>query len=191
MILKVILDENIYELNVPEAFLERAVDFFDKMDRDMDAGWQMSREWVDHPDRLQRCRIVTDKLVTALENENDDLGRLMAGYILSRAPEIETIEPDVSGETQNTVFILREGTPAPPAEAPTPDTSRDRTALEQAESQVSRVFKVGRQYRFSSYDPQKGAWEESPAIASEAQAEALRAQAVRQRYLALTGARAH
>ena len=36
------------------------------MDQDMDAGWQMSRDWVDNPSREQRCQIVADKLLTAL-----------------------------------------------------------------------------------------------------------------------------
>ena len=102
MILKVIVDDQLYELNVPEALLQKAADFFDQMDKDMDQGWQMSREWVAAPNREQRCQIVANKLLTALEKENHKLGRLMAGYILSRVPEVKSLELDTSGEIQNT-----------------------------------------------------------------------------------------
>ena len=108
MILKAIIDDQAYELNVPDALLEQARHFFDQLDRDMDGGWQMSREWVASPDRLQRCQIVADKLLTALETENEKLGRLMAGYILARLPGVESVELDVQGEIQNNQFNLAE-----------------------------------------------------------------------------------
>jgi hypothetical protein len=78
----------------------------------MDAGWQMSREWVEKPDRLQRCQIVADKLLTALECENQKLGMMMAGYILARLPGVESVELDVQGEIQNNRFNLAEHRPA-------------------------------------------------------------------------------
>lgn len=98
MELKVIIDEELYTLNVPEAFLVQAGDFFDKMDKDMDQGIQLSRQWIRNPDTEDRLRMVGNKLLTALENDNHDLGRMMAGYILSRAPDIDSIELDTSGE---------------------------------------------------------------------------------------------
>ena len=112
MILKVIVDDQLYELNVPEAFIARASGFFDQMDADMDGGWQMSREWVAAPTREQRCKIVANKLLTALEKGNHKLGRLMAGYILSRMPEVDSLEPDTSGEMQNTRINIASPTTA-------------------------------------------------------------------------------
>jgi len=105
MILKTIIDDREYSLNVPEAVITRGEDYFARLDADMDQGWQMSREWVQNPNRVERCQIVADKLLTALENENDKLGMLMAGYILSRMPNLTTLEIDVTGEIQNTRFI--------------------------------------------------------------------------------------
>ena len=40
------IDDKSYPLNVPEALLLEAVEFFEKMDKDMNCGWQMSRWWV-------------------------------------------------------------------------------------------------------------------------------------------------
>jgi hypothetical protein len=189
MQLKAIIDEQVYELNVPEAFLAQAAGFFEQMDRDMDQGWQMSREWVDHPDREQRCRIVADKLLTALEKESDRLGRLMAGYLLSRMPGLDTVEIDITGEIQNTRFTLRPTTPVPSAPATVPTPRPDKTAaLEQAGNDVTKVFKVGHAWRFSVYDHATGEWRDEAAVADREEAERLRLEAVRRRYEALLGA---
>lgn len=130
MILKAIIDEQVYTLNVPEPVMERGVDFFDQLDRDMDQGWQMSREWVEAPNRLQRCQIIADKLLTALEKENDKLGMLMAGYILSRLPQVESVELDVQGEIQNNQFRFKESATASDTAASSPGSpSSDEGAV--------------------------------------------------------------
>lgn len=189
MILKVIVDDQLYELNVPEAFLQQAGDFFDQLDRDMDKGWQMSREWVESPSTEDRCRIVADKLLTALEKENHKLGRLMAGYILSRTPNVDTIEPDLGGEIQRTNIVLKEAEPEMPVQAtpatPTAGGMSKMDALEQAGQDVTKVFKVGRNWRFSVYDHAGGQWRDSPAVADEAEAERLRQEAFKERYESL------
>jgi len=107
MILKAIIDDREYSLNVPETVLVQGEEYFSRLDADMDQGWQMSREWVQHPNQVERCQIVADKLLTALENENQKLGMLMAGYILSRMPDVDTVEIDINGEIQNTQFVRR------------------------------------------------------------------------------------
>ena len=208
MILKAIVDEQVYTLNVPDPVIERGEELFSQLDRDMDQGWQMSREWVDAPNRLQRCQIVADKLLTALEKENEKLGMLMAGYILSRLPGVESVELDVQGEIQNNLFHLREdgadarpaGTSAPEAPEPRAETGDaveaasagaaggglDKIqAMTRAGQDVTQVFKVGKAFRFSVFDHRSGAWQDSPATATEAEAERLRQQALRARYEAL------
>lgn len=189
MILNAIIDDRIYELNVPDSVLGRAGEFFDRLDRDMDRGWQMSREWVAKPDRLQRCQIVADKLLTALEAENERLGMMMAGYILSRLPGVKSVELDIQGEIQNNRFTLAE---EPPAERPEPAGVETKgltklEALAQAGNEVTRVFKVGRGYRFSFFDHATGGWSDSPLIATEQEAEHLREEAFKNRYEELQG----
>jgi hypothetical protein len=188
MLLKVIVDEQQLTLNVPDVVVEGAQEVFEKMDRDMDAGWQMGREWVQSPNVEQRCQIVANRLLTALETENDKLGRMMAAYILSRMPTVETVEIDTSGEIQNTVLSLGSAPPAVDAPAKT-DAAPPAThgtsrleALEQAGREVTKVFKVGHQYRFSVYNQARAQWEDSPAIGEKTEAEALRDQAVKRRF---------
>ena len=184
MLLKVIVDDQQLTLNVPDVIVEGAQDFFAQMDRDMDAGWQMGREWVENLSVEQRCQVAANKLLTALETENDKLGRMMAAYILARLPHVETVEIDTSGEIQNTEFTL--AIPAAPDGSPTPvGSGRPASrveALERAGREVTKVFKVGRQYRFAVLNPGSGLWEDSPAIATEADAETQRELAVKRRY---------
>ena len=58
---KVVVGEQVYAIEVPEELLRESAEFHAKLDRDMDQGWQMSREFVARPDRLPtppgKCRI--------------------------------------------------------------------------------------------------------------------------------------
>lgn len=186
MILKAIVDDQEYSLNVPDALLIEGEDFFVKLDRDMDAGWQMSREWVSAPNRLERCQIVADKLLTALETENERLGLLMAGYILSRLPGVESVELDVQGEIQNNQFTFRETQPSRETERSESAGGLSKlAAMEQAGNDVTKVFRVGKGYRFSVYDHARDEWQDSPLVASREEAERLRQEAFKARFEAL------
>jgi hypothetical protein len=205
MLLKAIIEDQEYTLNVPETLLAGCEDFCAKLDADMDAGWQMSREWVQSPNLEQRCQIVADKLLSALEKENHKVGTLMAAYILKRLPNVEAVELDVQGEIQNNSFRFREapqpvpGASAPsPAPEPSPAGSTGQTeglptglnrmqAMAQAGQDITKVFKVGKAWRFSVYDHATGSWQDSPLIATEQEAERLRQAAFKERYEALIG----
>jgi len=102
---KVIVGEQVYAVEVPEDLLERAREFHDRLDADMDRGWQMSRVFVEHPDRLQRCQIVADRLLTGLTQGNEATAMLMASYIALRMPGVTGVNIDTEGEMQNTELL--------------------------------------------------------------------------------------
>lgn len=102
---KVVVGEQVYAVEVPEDLLREAGDFHARLDRDMDRGWQMSREFVAQPDRLQRCQIVADKLLTGIMQGNESTAMLMAGYIALRMPGAVGVDIDASGEMQNTELL--------------------------------------------------------------------------------------
>ena len=185
MILKAIIDDQEYSLNVPEVVIANGEDFFARLDADMDKGWQMSREWVQNPNRAERCQIVANKLLTALEKENDKLGMLMAGYILTRMPEVDAVEIDIHGEIQNTQLIVSgQVSVTSPAAKSLPAEGEglgETEAMKQAEADVTQVFKVGKVYKFSVFDHGSGTWQDSPMVASEQDAERLRRQAFEER----------
>lgn len=109
MILNIYVEDRHYPLDVPEALLSDAEEFFAKMDSDMAQGWQMSRQWVDNPNPTERCQIVADKLMMALNADNPQMVSLMGGYILTRMPGVKGVRIDTSGEIQETEFIMGAG----------------------------------------------------------------------------------
>ena len=57
--------------------------------------------------------------------------------------------------------------------------------MEQAGSDVTKVFKVGKAYRFSVFDHDQQLWVDSPLIATESEASRLRQEAFKARFDAL------
>ena len=70
MLLNVLVRGSSVSVDVPDMMLTEAQELFKKMDKDMDKGWQMSQNWVDKLNSEQRCQVVGDKILTAIENEN-------------------------------------------------------------------------------------------------------------------------
>lgn len=102
VILHAVVNDQPCPVHVPDDMLDGAAAAFARMDADMDRGWQMSRVWVDRPDRIQRCQIVADRLLTALETGNQELAALMAAYILRRVPDIRALDIDAGGDMTRT-----------------------------------------------------------------------------------------
>lgn len=105
MILKLTIDDQTYDIDVPEQIMQEAEAFYAKMDSDMDKGWQMSRFWVENPDQFQRCQIVADRILGAFHTENRKMVMLMSGYILSRVVDVEEVVVDTSGDITLTEVI--------------------------------------------------------------------------------------
>lgn len=105
MTLKVLMDGNVYSINVTRDIVEEGDSFFSKMDEDMDKGWMMSREWVESPNKLQRCQIAADRIVDSIHAENETLTQLMAGYILTRMEDVQEVHIDTDGDMMETEFI--------------------------------------------------------------------------------------
>ena len=106
MILKVTIDEKTYPLEIDSEMISSAQDIFVKMDIDMDQGWQMSRTWVEAPNDKQRCQIVADKMLTAIQQEKTATVGLMAAYILNKVPGIKAVDIDTSGDMLLTELIM-------------------------------------------------------------------------------------
>ena len=106
MKLNIIVDGRTNAFEVPDQLLLEATDFFAKMDADMDRGWQMSRDWVDNPTAEQRCQIAADKILGAIETENEKLLMLMSAYILKTMPGVKAINIDMTGDMNETDIIM-------------------------------------------------------------------------------------
>jgi len=102
MELKIIIDGDTdndqHTISVPKDVIDDATDYFAMIDNDLDQGFQMSRTWVEKPDLIQRCQIVGDRILTALETENTKLGTLMAAYILAKVPNAYALHLNYEGD---------------------------------------------------------------------------------------------
>lgn len=186
--LTVIVDERMLAVNVPDSLLAEAAPFFAKMDSDMDGGWQMGPEYIESPDRVQRCQIAANRLLGSLSSANQNMVTLMAGYILSRLPGVSTVRIDTGGELLNTQFRYEQAAPDAVPVATVAPSRREALAL--AGKQVSAIYRAGRGWRFATLDAASGQWQESPLMDDEAEANEARMVAVRRRYEQLLGSSA-
>lgn len=187
MKLNIIVDERALTVDVPPHMLHEAEDFFRKMDHDMDRGWQMGPEFIENPDKLQRCQIAANKLLTSLSGANETMITLMAGYILKRLPGVTGVRIDTAGEMLHTE-MLYEKSVNPPA---TSSTSRAQKlgkleAMEQAGKDVTKIYQVGKTWRFAVRDLKTGEWLESGPLETEQEAYEKRMQAYKRRLDELT-----
>ena len=104
--LDVVVGETVYQMKVPEALLTGADEVFDKFDRDMARGWQMSRTWTASPDAVQRCQIVADRLLTALHQGRWQFVGMACAYIVRNInkPDIKRVVIDTDGDMTQTTF---------------------------------------------------------------------------------------
>jgi len=105
-VLNVVIDGQMQAVNVEEEMVLSGSPLFNTMDEDMNKGWTLSKEFVENPNVTQRCQIVGDKLLTAIEDNNEQMKTMMAAYILSRVPNIMTIYIDNNGEIFETQIEL-------------------------------------------------------------------------------------
>jgi len=106
MKLNIIVDGRTNAFDVPDSLLIEAKGFFDKLDTDMDKGWQMSRDWVESPNTEQRCQIAADKILTAIDTGNEKLLMLMAAYIQRTMPGVKSVNIDNTGDMNETEIIM-------------------------------------------------------------------------------------
>ena len=105
MDLKVVMDGNIYAIDIAKDVIEEGESFYSKMDKDMDKGWMMSRDWVESPSQIQRCQIAADRIADSIHAENETLTHLMVGYILTRMENVQEVHIDTDGDMMETQFI--------------------------------------------------------------------------------------
>lgn len=103
--LKVIIEKNIYSIEIPGDVMRDGESFFEKLEADMAKGWQMNRDWVENLTTLQRCQIVSDRIADAINNGNETLTYLLAGFVVSRMPQVKEVHIDTNGEMAETQFI--------------------------------------------------------------------------------------
>lgn len=104
MQLNLIIDDWSMDLEITDEYLQEMQDSFNKMDQDMDQGRRLGANFIKQLDPTQRCQIAADKLLSALESNNEAMALLMGGYIVSRREGVQQVIIDNNGEPQETQF---------------------------------------------------------------------------------------
>jgi hypothetical protein len=115
---------------------------------------------------------------------------LMAGYILKRLPGVTGVRIDTGGEMLHTEMLYEK--PASAAPAPVPAAAHAQKlgkleAMEQAGKDVTKVYQVGKTWRFAVRDLKTGEWLESGPMDTEQEAYEKRMRAYKRRLDELTG----
>ncbi len=104
MQLNIIVEDKTTPVDLAEELISSGRELFDKMDNDMSRGWQMSRTWIESPTVEQRCQIVAEKLLVAVEQENKTSVGMYCAYILSRLDGVTAVDIDTTGDMTETTF---------------------------------------------------------------------------------------
>ena len=107
MILDVYIENKLHKIEIPDEILDNGESFFTIMDEDMSKGWKMGPEFIENPSSKMRAQIAASRIPTALEDDNQNLIHLLAGYIITRLPGTEAVNIDMNGEPLNTEFIIK------------------------------------------------------------------------------------
>lgn len=107
--LDIFIQDEHYRLDLDPAIVTYAAEFFGSMDRDLDGGCRMGPRYVENPTPAQRAQYAADRLLSAMETQNESMMQAMLGYILARLPTVRTIRIDTNGEPLNTTLQDAEG----------------------------------------------------------------------------------
>ena len=101
MILNINIDQECFQLDVPDELMTELQPFMKDMDDDFNKGVQMARFWVDEPTDEQRCQVAANNIVNAMHAENKRMLYLMSAYILSKFSDIKEVVVDSNYEMQD------------------------------------------------------------------------------------------
>ena len=100
------IDQEGFELDVPEQLLLETRSIVADMDKEFDRGQQMGRYWIENPDDFQRCQVVANKLVDAFCLEDKRNFYLMAAYILNKMPNAREVVVNTGSEMQDIDILV-------------------------------------------------------------------------------------
>ncbi|MCK4742305.1 MAG: hypothetical protein KAT25_00645 [Sulfuriflexus sp.] len=71
---------------------EKQLEYLDKMDQEMDSGFELAGEQIKEPDLLQRAQFVAGYLAQAIFGENDQMIAASCSWIAVRLPDLKQVK---------------------------------------------------------------------------------------------------
>ena len=72
--------------------------FLEKMDSDMNAGFNLGDRYYDYPDLRQKGKYVAMQLAHAIQGNNQGMINAMCAYLVTRLPNLKQVNIDENGE---------------------------------------------------------------------------------------------
>jgi hypothetical protein len=72
--------------------------FLDRMDGDMDQGFELAGQWYEEPDQTARAKFVAMHLVQALVRDDDSTVAATCAYLATRLPQLKQVKAIEQGE---------------------------------------------------------------------------------------------
>ena len=112
-----------YDRRKPLAAHQRL--YIDRMDRDMDNGFQLDGQHLASPDPLARARFAATSLIQALEAGNDGLAAATCAYLALRLPELKQVRTETrNGQTHIDLVFDKAFVPAQTVQFTRPDGAK-------------------------------------------------------------------
>ncbi len=104
MLLNLIIEDYSMDLPLDDAELVSLSPLFVKMDLDMDKGVQFGANWIDKPTKEERCQVAAERLLSALHTHNENLAKMMGGYLVKRLTNLKSVHISSNGSPAETTF---------------------------------------------------------------------------------------
>jgi hypothetical protein len=98
-------NQAVYEYDRETIFEERQLEFFDKMDIDMERGIKIHSELITNPDSKQRAKFVVMNLIKALQQDNPAIISASCAYLANRLPALFEVHVNEHGITVNIELV--------------------------------------------------------------------------------------
>jgi len=80
--------------------------YIDNMDKRMDVGIDLSGEFINNPNVLQRTQFVASLMINALSEDNDTLASAMCTYIAERMPDLDQVKAAYKEESGLSIELV-------------------------------------------------------------------------------------
>lgn len=90
-------DQVVFEYDRDTVLQDEQLDFFDKMDRDMDRGVKIRGELFSEPDNHQRATFVALNFIRAMQQQNQGAIAVSCAYLSTRLPGLHEVHVSDDG----------------------------------------------------------------------------------------------
>lgn len=102
-------NESVIEYDRNKRLPGKQREYLDKMDTDMDAGFQLGDEQIDNPDDKARAKFVAMTLINSIEADNEQMIVATCAYLALRQTGLTEVRATAEGENMMMDLVYDQG----------------------------------------------------------------------------------